>query len=122
MGDGGAGGGPRAARSHPRARRRHGIRLRRGVGEARHCQVREIGAGNSNYFVLNLIRGLPFSMYAKFSGFLTPSLPLVRISRNLSVLLYAEISKFFNPPPPLSAYVLNGSSLSTHINIFELSI
>ena len=62
------------------------------------------------------IRGLSFSTYAKFSGFLTPSLPLVRISRNLSVLSYAEISNFFNPPPPLSAYVLNGSPLTTHTN------
>ena len=56
-------------------------------------------------------RGLPFSTYAKFSGFLTPSLPLVRISRNLSVLSYAEIGNFFIPPLPLNAYVLNGSPL-----------
>ena len=46
------------------------------------------------------IRGLPFSTYAKFSGFLTPSLPLVRISRNLSLLLYAKIGHFINPPSP----------------------
>ena len=44
--------------------------------------------------------GLPFSTYAKFSGFLTPSLPLVRISRNLSVLSYAKIGHIFDTPSP----------------------
>ena len=63
-------------------------------------------------FEVSHIRGLPFSTYAKFWEFLIPSLPLVRISRNLSVLLYTEISNFSNPPPPLSAYVLNGSPLT----------
>ena len=43
---------------------------------------------------------------------MTPSLPLVRISRNLSVLSYAEIGHIFETPLPLSAYVLNGSPLT----------
>ena len=45
------------------------------------------------------VRGLPCSTYAQFSGFLRPSLPLICISRNLSVQLNAEISNFLNPPP-----------------------
>ena len=56
-------------------------------------------------------RDNPLSTYAEFSGFWTPSPPLVRFSRNLSVLLYAKIGHFFDTPLPLSAYVLNGRSL-----------
>ena len=60
----------------------------------------------------NVIREHPLSTYAKFSGFWTPSPPLVRFSRNLSVLSYAKIDHFFYTPLPLSAYVLYGWSLS----------
>ena len=49
------------------------------------------------------VRGHPFSTFAKILGFLTPSLPVVRISRNLSVLLYTKIGHFINTPLPLGA-------------------
>ena len=43
---------------------------------------------------------------AKFWGFWTPPLPLVHISRNLSVLFVRKIGQFFNPPSPLCADVI----------------
>ena len=61
---------------------------------------REHCVQDSSEALESYIRGLPFSTYAKFSGFLTPSLPLVRISRNLSVLSYAKIGHIFDTPPP----------------------
>ena len=46
------------------------------------------------------VREHPLSTYAKFSGFWTPSPPLVRFSRNLSVLSYSKIGHFFDTPSP----------------------
>ena len=57
------------------------------------------------------VRELPLSTSAVFWNFWTPSLPLARISRNLSVLFVRRIWPFFNPPSPLSADILNGSPL-----------
>ena len=47
------------------------------------------------------------SMYVKFLGFWTPSLPLVQISLNLSVLSYPKSAIYLIPLPP-GTYVLNG--------------
>ena len=52
---------------------------------------------------------------------MTPSLPLVPISRNLSVLLCAKIGHIFDTPLPLSAYVLNGSPLIAVVNLPEFA-
>ena len=49
----------------------------------------------------------------KNSGIFDTPLPLVRISRNLSVLFVRKIGQFVNPPPPLSADVLYAWSLGS---------
>ena len=49
---------------------------------------------------LKVRRGHVHMTSAKFWGFLTPPLPLVRISRNLSVLFVRKIGQFLNPPSP----------------------
>ena len=48
VGDCGAGGGPRAALRRAGPGRRHGLRVRRGLGKAGHCQVGKEMAANSN--------------------------------------------------------------------------
>ena len=50
-------------------------------------------------------RGHVHMRSAKFWGFLSP-LPLVRISRNLSLLFVRKIGQFLNPPPPLRVDVI----------------
>ena len=42
----------------------------------------------------------------KILGILDTPLPLVHISRNLSVLFVRKIGQFVNPPPPLCADVI----------------
>ena len=53
-------------------------------------------------------------MSAKCWGFFIP-LPLVRISRNLSVLFVRKIGQFFNPPSPLCADVICTWSLASSV-------
>ena len=60
----------------------------------------------------NIHREHPFITFAKFPGFWTPSLPFVRISRNLSVLSFAKLVISLTPPPPLGANVINGLPLT----------
>ena len=69
-----------------------------------------------------LIRGLPLSSYAKFSGFETPSPLDASIHDDLSVLSYAKIGHFFDNPLPLSAYVLNGCSARFGTKLSDIGI
>ena len=48
----------------------------------------------------------------KILGILDTPLPLIHISRNLSVLFIRKIGQFFNPPSPLSADVICTWSLT----------
>ena len=59
----------------------------------------------------SLVRGLPFSMYAKFSGFLTPPSPWYAFHATYQSYRTQKLAISLTPLP-LSAYVLNGSPLS----------
>ena len=53
-----------------------------------------------------MVKGPYIKDVRKNSVIFDTPLPLVRISRNLSVLFVRKIEQFLNPPPPLRADVL----------------
>ena len=61
-----------------------------------HGRGKRDGCGSGINFteVVVVFREHPLSTYADFPAFLTPSPPLVRFSRNLSVLSYAYFPDF----------------------------